>query len=81
MTTDELARRANISRKTVLRIADRLGGKMIGGRHGWEFPECAVRRVATEMHERHQRAVRTRRVTMAKNGTRPGRRKGSEAAA
>lgn len=68
MSATELAREADVSRVTILRIATLLDGKNLGGRRGWVFPRSAVRRVPVVLQERSAEALRKRRKTIATKG-------------
>jgi hypothetical protein len=66
MNTSELAQEAGVSRVTVIRLANQLDGKNLGGRRGWVFPRSAIKRVSTLLLERAKAALRKRRTTIAK---------------
>ena len=66
MSTTELAQESGVSRVTIIRLARQLDGKNLGGRHGWEFPKSAVRRVPLLLQERAAKALRKRRETIAR---------------
>lgn len=66
MTAKQLSELTGVPIWTIRRMAERLDGFPVGGRHGWEFPSDAPKRLKTELRRRHLNTAKARKEKDAK---------------